>query len=83
MGVLERREYLTSASENLEAVKHGMENLILEIETVLEDWKQNLSLLPEDSDDMDEHQERIDHYEETLSSLEEAKGILDDIVLEP
>jgi hypothetical protein len=64
-------------------VKQGLENLILEIENVLEDWRQNLNLLPEDSDDMDEHQEKIDHYEETLSSLEEAKGIVDDVVLEP
>ena len=32
---------------------------------------------------MDEYQEKIDDFEEMLSNLEEAKGIIEGIVLEP
>ena len=83
MGETERREYLSSASEDLEAVRQSLENLILDIENLLEDWRENMDSLAEDSEDMDENQERVDHYEEILSRLEEAKGIIEDMALEP
>jgi hypothetical protein len=82
VGVAERREYLSSASENLEVVKQSLEGLILDID-ILADWKESLSLLPEDSEDLDEYQEKVDDFEEVLSNLEEAKSIIEDIVFEP
>jgi hypothetical protein len=42
-----------------------------------------MDVLPEDSEDLEDHQEKTDYYEELLSSLEEAKGLIEDIALEP
>ena len=55
---------------------------VVDLENLMEDWRESLNLLPEDSEDTEEYQDKIDDYEEVLGNLEEVKGIVDDIVLE-